>query len=190
MGEPPERRARAGRGWGRAQGRPRRSGRSGAPGSPAPAPSPRALRPLQLLASPPSLLPFPAARAHGGRRPAVPALPVRGASGPSGRSLQPGHPRGERDPEIGGSREPLRLLARHALAAEAGGQAPVSCPTLPTPTGAPRCARGSEGAPCCLPSVPRAQSPSAGQPCPALPCPARPCPTRLHFSGPRLAGLG
>lgn len=112
----------------------------------------------------------------------MPALPVRGASGPAGRSLQPGHPGGQRDPEIGGSREPLRLLACHALAAAAGGQATVSFPTLPTPTGAPRCAGRSEGAPCCLPSrVPRAH-PWA--------CPARPCPARLHFSGPRLAGPG
>lgn len=48
----------------------------------------------------------------------------------------------------------------------------MSFPTLPTPTGAPRCAGRSEGAPCCLPSrVPRAH-PWAS---PALPCPALPC---------------
>lgn len=107
----------------------------------------------------------------------MPALPVCGASGLAGRSLQPGHPGGQRDPEIGGSREPLRLLARHALAAAAGGQAAVSFPTLPTPTGAPRCAGRSEGAPCCLPSrVPRAHPwASPARPCPALPCPALPC---------------
>lgn len=76
----------------------------------------------------------------------------------------------------------------------------MSSPTLPIPTGAPRRARESEGAPCCRPSrVPRAirrlvglgfALPGSALPCPALPCLALPCPVGSHFFGPRLLRSG
>lgn len=78
----------------------------------------------------------------------------------------------------------------------------MSSPTLPIPTGAPRRARESEGAPCCRPSrVPRAYPPAGGArlcsawlcfalPCPALPCLALPFPVGSHFFGPRLLRSG
>lgn len=66
--------------------------------------------------------PFPVRRpSHGGRGAAVAALPVGGAPAPAWRCLQLGHPRGQCDPENGGPREPLRLLAGHALATAARG---------------------------------------------------------------------
>lgn len=77
----------------------------------------------------------PGAPAHGGRGAAVAALPVGGAPAAARRRLQLGHPRGQCDRENRGLREPLRLLAGHALAAAARGQAAVSSPILPTPSG-------------------------------------------------------
>lgn len=101
----------------------------------------------------------PGAPAHGGRGAAVAALPVGGAPAPARCRLQLGHQRGQCDRENRGLREPLRLLAGHAQAAGARGEAAVSSPTLPTPQGRRPAREQGRG---------RAAFPPAGLPRPGL----------------------
>lgn len=132
----------------------------------------------------------PRAPVHGGRGAALAALPVRWAPASARRRLQPGHPLGQCDPENGGAPEPLRLLAGYAPAAAARGQAAVSSPTLPAPTGAPARARGGASAR----RVP-ARSPTAAaaphrlrrsrRPALWLPARRRACPPAARGRGPR-----
>lgn len=138
-------------------------GGRGSSGSSAAASTPA--RSAQLPAPLPGRLP-----SHGGRGAAVAALPVRRAPAAARRRLQLGHPRGQCDPKNWGFREPLRLLAGHAPAAAAGGQAAVSSPTLPTPTRAPALLVPAAG-PGPAPPRPGLRRPARSAPAPRAPPP-------------------